>query len=116
MPNIINQKNGKVVIHATANVNSNIASFAVGGETIAGLQISQITWGANGSIAVKRGTDDILYLPAQSSGGIDFAGEGMTLSIGSTANVIVNFTDAGFVLLELTKMVSGSTQYDYYTN
>lgn len=116
MATIINQKNGKVVIHATANVNSNVSSFAVGDEVVAGLQISQITWGANGVITVNRGAENILYLPAQSSGGIDFAGEGMTLSIGSTANVIVNFTDAGFVLLELTKMVSGATTYDYYEN
>lgn len=116
MANIINQKNGKVVIHATANVNANIASFAVGDETVAGLQISQVIWGANGSIAVKRNATDVLYLPAQSSGTIDFAGEGMSLSIGSTSNVVVNFTDAGFILLELTKTVSGTTQFDYYKN
>lgn len=116
MANIINQKNGKIVIHATANVNANIASFSVDSEVIAGLQVSQVTWGANGSIAVKRGATDLIYLPAQSSGTIDFAGEGMSLSVGSTSNVIVNFTDAGFVLLELTKSVSGATQFDYYKN
>jgi hypothetical protein len=118
MPTIINQKNGKIVIHATANVNSNVASFALSGENYTDIQVSQVFWSANTDVFVKRGSNTLLYFPPNSTGGIDFAGEGMALSQDSSANVVITIGNggAGFVLLELTKMIEYPATYDYYEN
>jgi hypothetical protein len=118
MATIINQRNGKIVIHAIANVNSNVSSFSLTGDTFSELQVSQIFWSANTDVFVKRGSNTLLYFPPNSTGGIDFSGEGMALSVDSTANVVVTFGSggAGFVLLELTKVMDPPATYNYYEN
>jgi len=107
MATIINQKNGKVIIHATANVNSNVSSFQVTGETLTALNINQVLWGSNGMVEVHRVGENILYLTE--TGSMDFAGNGLVLSQNNTSNVIINITGTGFCILELQKVVTANS-------
>lgn len=107
MPTLINQKNGKVVIHTTANVNSNVSSFQLAGETLESLNISQVFWGSNGSVEIKRDTTSVLYLDG--TGDMDFAGNGLVLSQNNTSNVVININGTGFSIVVLQKNVSANS-------
>jgi len=118
MTTLINQKNGRVLIHATSNVNSNVASFSLSGDTFTDLQIDKIVWGNNKDVYIKRGTDTVLYFPGNTAGDIDLASRGMAVSLNSSANVVINLDSgsSGFVILELKKMITSPATYDYYEN
>jgi hypothetical protein len=102
MPTIINQKNGKVVIHTTANVNSNVSSFQLSDETVTGLNINLVMWGSSNNVQVSRGSNTLLYL--NGTGEFDFAGEGVSLQSDSSANVVITVNGTGFCILELNKV------------
>lgn len=114
MATIINQKNGKVVIHATANVNSNVSSFQLSGETISGLALNSVAYGSNGSVVIKRGANNILFLT--DTGDLEFAGNGFALSQDADANVVIEITGTGFCILDLQKIFAANNTYDYYEN
>lgn len=114
MATIINQKNGKVVIHATANVNSNVSSFQLSEETISGLAVNYVQWGSSNNVQVSRNGDMILYLP--DVGDLDFAGNGWALQGNNSANVVININGTGFCIIELQKVFAANNTYDYYEN
>jgi len=114
MATIINQKNGKVIIHATANVNSNVSSFQLSGETISGLAINAVLWGSSNTVQIKRDSNMLLYLT--DTGDLEFAGNGFALQGNNTANVVIEIDGTGFCILDLQKMFAANNTYDYYEN
>lgn len=89
MPTIINQAYGKVVIRTTANVNSNVSSFAVSSDVandapyLTGLEIKKVWY--NGRWDILRGSNTILRV----SGNGLFDVDDISLSEDATANVII---------------------------
>lgn len=82
--------------------------LAVGGETIAGLHITQAWWGhadgAAGVFTVARGANTVLVLPQE--GSVELAGMGMSMQLDPTANISVTMagTGAGTLILQLKKV------------
>jgi hypothetical protein len=73
-----------------------------------------VTFGSNGTITIKRGSNTLLYLT--DTGDLDFAGNGYQLSNDSSANVVIEIAGTGFCILDLQKMFATNNQYDYYEN
>jgi hypothetical protein len=109
---LINKKGLSAVIHLTANATVNVtgavgvSDIAVGDEVVTGATITQIWYGcANGGHwEIKRGANTAAVV--DSTGYMDFAGNGVTLNKDATAATLVanlNTTTTGFVVIELTK-------------
>jgi hypothetical protein len=114
-----NRKNTSAVIHVsvanttikvsgnstTTNVDSTTTCLALGDEVLSGVYIAQAYWGIdpNGYAVIKRGTTPVAVY--DSTGYKDYAGCGMALTVGQTANLTVEFvgTANGYVLLEVQK-------------
>jgi len=114
---LINKKGLSAVIHLTANAtinvtgNSTTSDIATGDEVVAGASITQVWYGcANGGHwEIKRGSNTAVV--ADSTGYMDFAGNGVTLNKDATAATLVanlNTTATGFVVIELTKIPTTS--------
>jgi hypothetical protein len=121
---ISNKKNMSVTLHFTTS-NSNVvvagapavSNVAVTGEVITGGSISQIAYGCdgNGSIQVMRGAN--LVAVFDSTGYIDYAGNGIGLNVYPTANLTVNFIGSAnaYCVVELQKTFASVTS-DYFQN
>ncbi len=114
-----NKKNTSAVIHVsvanttikvsgnstTTNVDATSTCLALGDEVLSGAYIAQAFWGLdpNGTAIIKRGTVPVAVFAA--AGYVDYAGAGMALTVGQTANLTVEFvgTANGYVLLEVQK-------------
>jgi hypothetical protein len=114
-----NKKNTSAVIHVSAanttikvsgnsittNVDATSTCLALGNEVLSGAYITQAYWGVdpNGYAVIKRGTTPVAVY--DSTGYKDYAGCGMALTVGQTANLTVEFvgTANGYVLLEVQK-------------
>lgn len=114
-----NKKNTSAVIHVsvanttikvsgnstTTNVDATSTCLALGNEVLTGAYITQVFWGldVNGTAIVKRGTTPVAVFAA--AGYVDYAGSGMALTVGQTANLTVEFvgTANGYVMLEVQK-------------
>jgi hypothetical protein len=114
-----NKKNTSAVIHVSAanttikvsgnsittNVDATSTCLALGNEVLTGVYIAQAYWGVdpNGYAVIKRGTTPVAVY--DSTGYKDYAGCGMALTVGQTANLTVEFvgTANGYVLLEVQK-------------
>ena len=114
-----NKKNTSAVIHVsvanttikvsgnstTTNVDATSTCLALGDEVLSGAYIAQAFWGLdpNGTAIIKRGTVPVAVFAA--AGYVDYAGSGMALTVGQTANLTVEFvgTANGYVLLEVQK-------------
>ena len=114
---LINKKGLSAVIHLTANAtvnivgNSTTSDIAIGDEVVGGATITQIWYGcANGGHwEVKRGSNTAIVV--DTSGYMDFAGNGITLNKDVVATTLVanlNTTTTGFVIIELTKVPTSS--------
>jgi hypothetical protein len=122
-----NKKNTSAVIHVSAanttikvsgnsittNVDATSTCLAIGNEVLTGVYIAQAYWGVdpNGYAVIKRGTTPVAVY--DSTGYKDYAGCGMALTVGQTANLTVEFvgTANGYVLLEVQK--AGTLPSDY---
>jgi len=122
-----NKKNTSAVIHVSAanttikvsgnsittNVDATSTCLAIGNEVLTGVYIAQAYWGVdpNGYAVIKRGTTPVAVF--DSTGYKDYAGCGMALTVGQTANLTVEFvgTANGYVLLEVQK--AGTLPSDY---
>lgn len=126
---ISNKKNTAATIHVSAanttikvsgnstttNVDATSTCLAVGNEVLSGAYIAQAFWGVEtGYIVLKRGTTPVAVY--DSTGYKDYAGSGMALTVGQTANLTVEFvgTANGYVLLEVQKV--GTFTSDYNNN
>jgi hypothetical protein len=114
-----NRKNTSAVIHVSAanttikvsgnsittNVDATSTCLALGNEVLSGVYIAQAFWGLdpNGYAVIKRGATPVAVY--DSTGYKDYAGCGMALTVGQTANLTVEFvgTANGYVLLEVQK-------------
>lgn len=114
---LINKKGLSAVIHLTANAtinvvgNSTVSDIAVGNEVITGATITQIWYGSanGGHWEIKRGSNTALVV--DSTGYMDFAGNGITINKDVDAATLVanlNSTTTGFVVIELTKQPTSS--------
>ena len=114
-----NRKNTSAVIHVSAanttikvsgnsittNVDATSTCLALGDEVLSGVYIAQVFYGVDpgGYAVLKRGTTPVAVY--DSTGYKDYAGCGMALTVGQTANLTVEFvgTANGYVLLEVQK-------------
>jgi hypothetical protein len=121
---ISNKPRTSVVLHvsagsATINVTGNtaVSNIASPGEALTGAYITQAVWGIdpNGYIVIKRGTTQVAVY--DSSGQHEYAGCGMPINVGQTANTLtVDFvgTANGFIMFELQKIgpnLTASSEY-----
>lgn len=122
-----NKKNTSAVIHVsvanttikvsgnsiTSNVDATATCLAIGNEVLTGAYITQAYWGIdpNGYAVIKRGTTPVAIY--DSTGYKDYAGCGMALTVGQTANLTVEFvgTANGYVLLEVQKAGTLPSEY-----
>lgn len=118
---VSNRKNTSIVLHFTSNStvlitgNSAVSNIALPGETLTGAYITQAIWGADGQgyITVKRGGNIVAVY--DSTGQHEYAGTGMPINVGSTAaNMQVDFTSTGFLLLELQKEGNLTANSEYF--
>ena len=123
-----NKKNTSATIHVSAanttikvsgnntttNVDSTPVCLAVDNEVLAGAYIAQAFWGIdpNGYAVIKRGTTPVAVY--DSTGYKDYAGSGMALTVGQTANLTVEFvgTANGYILLEVQKVGTFTSDYN----
>jgi hypothetical protein len=115
-----NRKNTSFVVHASgANVNlviagnSSVSNVATSNEILTGAYITQAIWGcdSNGYITILRGSD--LVAVYDSSSQHDYAGCGMPISVGQSANLSINFIGSAncFVILECQKVGTFISEY-----
>jgi hypothetical protein len=125
---VSNKKNTAATIHVsvanttikvsgnstTTNVDSTPVCLAVDNEVLAGAYIAQAFWGIDpaGYAVVKRGTVPVAIY--DSTGYKDYAGCGMALTVGQSANLTVEFvgTANGYVLLEVQKVGTFTSEYN----
>lgn len=119
MPVLINRKGVSAVLHMTANESFTIAgdsstsNIASPGETLTGATITQVWFGSSSGDSaywtIKRGANTVAVL--DSTGYIDFAGNGVALNKDTGATLVANLVNSttGFLMVELQKIpTSGS--------
>lgn len=125
---ISNKKNTSATIHVsvanttikvsgnsvTTNVDATSTCLAVDNEVLSGAYITQAFWGIdpNGYAVIKRGTTPIAIY--DSTGYKDYAGNGLALTVGQTANLTVEFvgTANAYVLFEVQKVGTFISDYN----
>ena len=117
-----NKKNTSFVIHiASANVdlkiagNNSVSNVAISDEILSGAYITQVFWGTDGTGTVQIFRDSTLVANFDSSGYVDYAGAGMPLSVGQTANLAVKFVGSAnaYCILECQKVGTLTSEYFY---
>lgn len=125
---ISNKKNTSATIHVSAanttikvsgnstttNVDSTPVCLAVSNEALSGAYIAQAFWGIDpaGYAVIKRGTDVVAVY--DSTGYKDYAGNGLALTVGQSANLTVEFVNTAnaYVLLEVQKVGTFTSDYN----
>lgn len=120
---ISNKKNTSAVIHfASSNSslvvagNSSVSNVAIASsdEVLTGAYITQVVWGCDGTghIQVFRGAT--LVAVYDSTGQHEYAGCGMPITVGQSANLDVKFVGSAnsFLLMEVQKV--GNFTSDYF--
>lgn len=117
-----NRKNTSAVLHfsganssvvvtgnsTTTNVDNTSTCLAMPGEELTGVSITQAFWGidpsSDGHVVVKRGSNVVAVY--DSTGYKDYAGSGMSLTLDSTANLVLEFSSSSnaYVILEVQKL------------
>lgn len=112
-----NRKNKTAQVHlnATGTIvvagNNSVSTIATDDEVLTGATIRQVFAGcaSGGSVVIARGGETVgVY---DSTGWYDYAGAGMPLSVNRTANLDITITGTAYILLELTKEGTGSSEY-----
>lgn len=111
-----NRKNVSITVHAIANTTWQLSDLFVAPETQpTAVGIKQVWFGSPQSIAntywtISRGANTVAIL--DSTGYMDYAGNGNMLKLDPTANVTVtlNGSTVGYIMIELQKL---NQQYDY---
>lgn len=115
-----NKKNISAVIHFVSSNsslvvagNSSVSNVAISDEVLTGAYITQAVWGCdgNGHIQVFRGAN--LVAVYDSTGQQEYAGTGMPITVGQTANLDVKFVGSAnsYLLLEVQKVGSFTSDY-----
>lgn len=117
---ISNRKNTSAVIHfATSNSslviagNSSVSNVAISDETLTGAYITQLVWGCDGVGHIQIFRGPTLAIVLDSTGQHEYAGCGMPITIGQTANLDVKFVGSAnsFVTLEVQKVGDFTSEY-----
>ena len=86
--------------------NNSVSNVASPGETLTGAYITQAVWGCdpNGYIVIKRGSD--IASVYDSTGQHEYAGCGMPVNVGQSANLSVEFVGSAncFITFEVQKV------------
>ncbi len=117
---ISNRKNTSAVIHfASSNSslvvagNNSVSNVAISDEILTGGYITQSVWGCDGvgHIQIFRGAT--LVAVYDSTGQHEYAGCGMPITVGQTANLDVKFVGSAnsFVTLEIQKVGEFNSEY-----
>ena len=121
---ISNRPRTSAVFHVTGTANATIvvagnnavSNVASAGETLTGAYITQAVWGCdpNGYIVIKRGTTPVAFY--DSTGQHEYAGCGMPITTGQTANINVEFIGSAncFVVFEVQKVGPNLTANSEY--
>lgn len=125
---ISNKKNTAATIHVSAanttivcsgnstttNVDTTTTCLAIGNETLSGVYITQAFWGIDpsGYAIIKRGSSIVAVY--DSTGYKDYAGNGLALTVGQSANLTVEFisTANAYVLFEVQKVGTFNSEYN----
>lgn len=110
---VSNRPKTSAVFHvASANAtlvvagNNAVSNVASAGETLTGAYITQAVWGCdpNGYIVIKRGS--AIAAVYDSTGQQEYAGTGMPINVGATANISIEFVGSAncYVLFEVQKV------------
>lgn len=123
---VSNKPRTSVVVHvASANAtikvagNNSVSNIASPGETLTGAYLTQAVWGCDGSgsINIKRGA--ALVAVYDSTGQHEYAGCGMPVNVGQTADLTVEFVGSAnsFIVFELQKVGTTLTaNSEYFQN
>jgi len=113
----ISQANSGPIVLAgnstTTNVNGTSTCVAIQDEVFSGAYITQAFWGSDaGSVQILRGSTVVATL--DSTGQKDYAGCGMPLNVGQSANLAINFvgTANGYCMLEMQKVGTFTSEYN----
>lgn len=103
MANIINRGLASTVVHLNATGTIDVSTLEAG---FTGAYIAQVWWGASAgqSWTVDRTTTNILVL--NESGHMDFAGNGCSLILEPTIDIVCTLSGGtGFIMFELQKVI-----------
>lgn len=96
--------------------NNSVSNVASAGETLTGAYITQASWGCdpNGYIVIKRGSD--IAAVYDSTGQHEYAGCGMPITVGQSANLSVEFVGSAncFIVFEVQKVGPNLTANSEY--
>lgn len=96
--------------------NNSVSNVAIGTEVLTGAYITQTVWGCDGTgyIVVKRGTTPVAIY--DSTGQHEYAGTGMPITVGQTADINVEFVGSAncFIMFEVQKLGPGLTANSEY--
>lgn len=96
--------------------NNSVSNVASAGEELTGAYITQAVWGCDGSgyIVIKRGT--AVAAVYDSTGQQEYAGTGMPINVGQSANLTVEFVGSSncYVMFEVQKVGPGLTSNSEY--
>lgn len=117
-----NKKGTSAVIHVTSangsliiSGNSTQSNIAMGDEVLTGAAITQVFFGidpsSSGHAVIKRGSN--LVSVYDSTGYVDYAGNGMSLTKDAAANLVFEFSSSAnaYLLVEVQKFGKFSTDY-----
>lgn len=117
---ISNKLNTSAVFHvASSNAtlivagNNTTSNVAISNEVLTGAYITQIAWGCdgNGHIQILRGSN--LVSVYDSSGYVDYAGNGLALTTSQNANLTINFVGSSnsYCIFEVQKVGNFTSAY-----
>lgn len=96
--------------------NNSVSNVASAGEVLTGAYITQAVWGCDGTgyIVIKRGTTPVAVY--DSTGQQEYAGTGMPITVGQSANLTVEFVGSSncYVMFEVQKIGPGLTANSEY--
>lgn len=99
----------------TTNVDSSNTCLALPDEELNGVSITQVFWGidpsSDGHAVIKRGNNIVAVY--DSTGYKDYAGSGMSLTIDSQANLVVEFAGSSnsYLMIEVQKLDQADRYY-----
>jgi hypothetical protein len=122
---ISNRKNLSTTLHFTANDtitiagNSAVSEIAIDNEILTGATITQAWFGSSSGASaywtIKRGAAVVAVL--DSTGYIDFAGNGNAITIDTANTVVVELTGStGYLMVELQKIGNLTANSVYFQN
>lgn len=118
---VSNKTQGSVTLHFTGNNetiviagNSSVSNIANPGEFVTSASVAKVIWGTHipdSHIVLRRGANTIAIF--NNSGEINYNSMSMPITLWNTANLSVEFVDAGnaYCMIQLNKISTANTDY-----